>query len=220
MAKLVFDQFIQQQIQLPYFKELMNKLDKEYECYNVYPPKQQLLRCFENMEVLKVVILGQDPYHQYGQANGLAFSVNKGIKIPPSLKNIYKELRDDLGIETPPHGDLSPLVNEGVLLLNNILSVQDSLPNSHLHIGWQQFVEETIQYINQLPYPVVFILWGKNALKQKKLITNPNHFVIEGVHPSPLSAYRGFFGSKPFSKANTYLEQQGIKKVDWGVINV
>ena len=220
MSDLMFEQFVINEKKQPYFKVLREKLIKEYENYEVYPPQKQLLNCFKGMKQVKVVILGQDPYHQKGQANGLAFSVNRGVRIPPSLQNIYKEMEDDLHIKTPLHGDLSPLVKEGVLLLNNVLSVRDSSPNSHYDLGWHTFVEHTIQYIEQLDIPVVYILWGKNAISKKRWITNPNHYVIESAHPSPLSAYRGFFGSKPFSKANAFLESRGVKGVDWSVINV
>lgn len=217
---MLFEQFLLNEKQQPYFKQLKIKLIEEYENYDVYPPIHDLFNCFKDIQQLKVVILGQDPYHQKGQANGLAFSVHKGVKIPPSLKNIYHELSEDLGIDIPTHGDLSAWVKEGVLLLNNVLSVRDSQPNSHFNLGWHTFVEHTIQYINQLDEPIVYILWGKNAISKKKLVTNPQHFVIESAHPSPLSAYRGFFGSKPFSKANNYLVSHGKTPVNWGSINV
>lgn len=209
-------QFLKSQESELYFIELMDKVSKEYEIHEVYPPKEQLFACFDmDVSDLKVVIIGQDPYHQKGQANGLAFSVNRGVKIPPSLKNIYKEMEDDLGIHTPDHGDWSHLVKEGVLLLNNVLSVVDSKPNSHKNLGWDQFMIRTLEYIDTLKQPIVFILWGSNAISKKKYIKNENRLVIESVHPSPLSSYRGFFGSKPFSKANDYLKQYG-KNVNWG----
>ncbi len=213
------EQFLESQRQEPYFIELMDRLDKEYESHTVYPPREDLFACFKHLkaENVRVVILGQDPYHQPRQANGLAFSVHRGVKIPPSLRNIYTEMHDDVGIEIPDHGDLSCLALQGVLLLNNVLSVVEGKPNSHQHIGWEVFVENTMQYLDTLDQPMVFLLWGNNARKKKKWITRSNHLVLESAHPSPLSAYRGFFGSKPFSKTNEFLIAHGQEPIDWRI---
>lgn len=218
----MFDTFLKEEKEKTYFKELEHKLKEEYQNYQVYPPYEQLFACFENMQVkLKVVIIGQDPYHQPGQANGLAFSVNPGVKIPPSLRNIYKELHSDIGMEIPNHGDLTAWTRQGVLLLNNVLSVRDSQPNSHLKLGWHTFVEDALAYIDTLDTPIVFILWGKNAQEKRKWITHSKRLVLESAHPSPLSANRGFFGSKPFSKTNDYLMGQGEEPIHWEeILNV
>ena len=166
-----------------------------------------------------MVILGQDPYHQKGQAHGLSFSVNKGIKIPPSLVNIYKELNEDLGLYIPNNGFLEKWALQGVLLLNTTLTVLESLPNSHQDIGWSIFTDKVISVLNKKETPVVFILWGKNAISKEKLITNKNHLILKSVHPSPLSASRGFFGTKPFSKTNEFLRKNGLAEIDWQIEN-
>lgn len=213
----MFEQFLENERQQPYYQELMTKLKKEYQDYAIYPPYEELFSCFKYMQSnLKVVIIGQDPYHQVGQANGLAFSVKKGVKIPPSLRNIYKELESDLGILPPAHGDLSSWAKQGVLLLNHVLSVRDSQPNSHSKLGWEPFIEHTLNYIDTLDQPIVFILWGNNARQDKQWITNKNRLILESAHPSPLSASRGFFGSKPFSKTNAYLKEHDLTPIDWG----
>ena len=164
-----------------------------------------------------MVIVGQDPYHGEGEAHGLSFSVQKGIAIPPSLQNIYKELYDDLGIPPASHGDLTNWAKEGVLLLNAVLTVEAHTPTSHKNHGWEQFTDHVIEVINKKTTPVVFILWGSYARAKKKLITNPIHYVIESAHPSPFSAYNGFFGSKPFSKTNEFLKSKGLKEINWKV---
>ena len=167
----------------------------------------------------KVVILGQDPYHEIGQAHGLSFSVRKGIKIPPSLVNIYKELNTDIGMSIPTHGELTSWAKQGVLLLNATLTVRQGQANSHQSIGWAIFTDEVIKKLDKNDNPMVFILWGGNARSKKKYITNKNHFVIESVHPSPLSAYNGFFGSRPFSRANEFLVSNGVKPINWNSVN-
>lgn len=184
-----------------------------------FPPKSQIFRALEltPMEKIKVVILGQDPYHGEGEANGLAFSVNKDIKIPPSLKNIYKELENDLGIKPPSHGDLTSWANQGILLLNSVLTVEKDKPGSHRNIGWQEYTDSLIKKISESKQHVVFILWGKYAQQKKSLIDTSKHLLIESPHPSPFSARKGFFGSKPFSKTNAYLTQHNLKKIDWSV---
>ena len=166
---------------------------------------------------VKVVILGQDPYHGIGEANGLAFSVNDGVKIPPSLKNIYKELHDDLGVEIPNTGNLESWAKEGVLLLNSVLTVEKDKPASHKNIGWETFTDSIIKKLNERDKPIVFILWGNFAKSKKELITNPKHLVLTSSHPSPFSVNYGFFGSKPFSKTNEFLRRNGIKEIDWTI---
>lgn len=192
-------------------------LDEIYkEGLEIYPPKEQVYRAIELCPInkTKVVILGQDPYHGKNQANGLSFSVNKGIKVPPSLQNIYKELKNDLKIEPPNHGDLTYWAKQGVLLLNSILTVEKGKPMSHEGLGWQNVTDSIIKCINDDLDGVVFILWGKRAQEKKQLITNKTHLILESNHPSPYSSY-GFFGTKPFSKANNFLWLNGKETIDW-----
>lgn len=202
-----------------YFKELKKFLLKEYDEYKIYPRKGEIFKCFEltDFKDVKVVILGQDPYHQPMQAHGLCFSVNKGVKVPPSLVNIYKEIKSDLGCEIPDHGNLTKWANEGVLLLNTIMSVRDSNPMSHSNKGWENFTDRVIRELNEDDTPKVFMLWGSPSRKKKSLITNPNHLILETVHPSPLSAYNGFFGCKHFSLANKFLKENNRTEIDWQI---
>ena len=202
-----------------YFKELKKFLLSEYDNYKIYPKKGEIFKCFEltNFKDVKVVILGQDPYHQPFQAHGLCFSVNKGVKIPPSLVNIYKEIHNDLGCSIPVHGNLTKWAEEGVLLLNTIMSVRDSSPMSHGNKGWEIFTDKVIKKLNDDDTPKVFMLWGSPSRKKKVLITNPHHLVLECAHPSPLSAYNGFFGCKHFSKANEFLKKNGREPIDWQI---
>ncbi len=188
----------------------------EYSTKTVYPSMHDIFNCFKKTDFndIKVVILGQDPYHEYGQAQGLSFSVPEGVKFPPSLKNIFKELYDDLGISPPKSGDLTKWAERGVLLLNTTLTVREGQANSHKDCGWGWFTDEVISLISKREKPAVFILWGGNARAKKKLIA-PRHFIIESAHPSPLSCYNGFWGSKPFSKANDYLIKIGSTPIDW-----
>ena len=192
-------------------------LKKEYSTQVIYPDMYDLYNCFRYtpIENLKVVILGQDPYHEPGQAHGLCFSVNKGVKIPPSLANIYKEMKSDLGIDQPEHGYLADWARQGVLLLNATLTVRRSEPNSHKGKGWEIFTDRVIELLNEREKPMVFILWGANARAKETLITNPDHLILTGAHPSPLSAFNGFFGGAYFSRANRFLEATGQKPVDW-----
>ena len=178
-----------------------------------------IFNCFKltDYSSVKAVILGQDPYHGYGQAHGLCFSVQKGIKPPPSLVNIYKELKSDLEIEIPTHGELTSWAKQGVLLLNTVLTVREGTPNSHKDCGWQWFTDEVIKLLNKRDSPIVFILWGGNARSKKKFIDQNKHFIIESAHPSPLSAYNGFFGSKPFSKTNALLKSVDIEPINWNI---
>lgn len=199
-----------------YFKNLMEKVDEEYNTKTIYPKKEDLFRALINTDYndVKVVIVGQDPYHGEGEAMGLSFSVNDGINLPPSLKNIYKELFEDLGV-TRLSGDLTNWTKEGVLLLNSTLTVIKDNPASHAKIGWDKFTDEIIRKVNEKDEPVVFILWGNFAKGKKELITNPKHLVIESAHPSPFSARNGFFGSRPFSKTNEFLKKNNIKEINW-----
>ncbi|TMW72100.1 uracil-DNA glycosylase [Alteribacter natronophilus] len=200
-----------------YYRELWSFLEEEYRSHTVYPPREDLFHALEttSFENTKVVILGQDPYHGPGQAHGLSFSVRPGIKTPPSLKNIFKELHSDLGCPVPEHGCLEPWAEEGVLLLNTVLTVRRGEAGSHRGAGWEKFTDRIIMKLNEREKPVVFILWGKHAREKKALLTNGRHTVIESPHPSPFSARRGFFGSAPFSKANNALTNADITPVNW-----
>ena len=214
-----WDEILGEEFDKPYYQELRSFLDGEYRSRTIYPLPQYIytaLRLTPYKDV-KVVILGQDPYHEPGQAHGLAFSVNKGIEIPPSLVNIYKELQDDLACSIPNHGCLVEWAKQGVLLLNAVLTVQAHRANSHKGKGWEQLTDTIIQKVNEKEEPVVFILWGSNARSKKQFITNQKHLVLESVHPSPLSAYNGFFGSRPFSKTNRFFEENGIQPIDWQI---
>jgi uracil-DNA glycosylase len=186
---------------------------------NHYPKNKDIFKALEltSFENIKAVIIGQDPYHGENQANGLAFSVNKDVKIPPSLKNIYKELKDDLGYKIPTHGDLSKWAKQGVLLLNSILTVEPHKPASHRKIGWEEYTDEIIKKINDEKENVVFILWGNYAQEKGKYIDEDKHLVIKSPHPSPFSARKGFFASKPFSRCNIYLKENNIEEVDWEI---
>jgi uracil-DNA glycosylase len=199
------------------FKKFMSIIDNEYNTKTIYPPKEDIFAALKNtpFKDTKVVIVGQDPYHGEGEAMGLSFSVHDGIKLPPSLKNIYQELKDDLGYEPVKSGDLTKWTKEGVLLLNATLTVVKDTPNSHSKIGWDKFTDYVIKKINAKDEPVVFILWGNFARSKKVFITNPKHLIIESAHPSPFSARSGFFGSHPFSRTNEFLKKNGIKEIDW-----
>ena len=200
-----------------YFDELTDFVREAYKTNTIYPPGKLMFSAFDNcsFESLKVVIIGQDPYHGAGQANGLCFSVANGIRKPPSLLNIFKELNTDLGIPISEDGDLTKWARQGVLLLNATLTVQASTPGSHQNRGWEQFTDAVIDAINQESNNVVFILWGAYAQKKGSLIDRQRHYVIESAHPSPFAAYRGFFGSKPFSQTNGYLASKGMDPIDW-----
>lgn len=195
---------------------------EEYRTRKVFPPGQDIFRAFDltPLENVKVVILGQDPYHGEGQANGLCFSVHKGIQIPPSLVNIFKEMHDDIGCAIPNNGDLTKWAEQGVLLLNTILTVRAHEAFSHRGFGWENFTDAAIRVLAEEDRPLVFILWGGAARAKKKLIHNPKHYILEAPHPSPLSAYHGFFGSKPFSRTNAYLEKAGLAPIDWAIDDI
>lgn len=208
---------IDQESKKSYFQELKAFLVQEYATKTIYPPKKSILACFDltPLDQVKVVILGQDPYPNERQAHGLSFSVPHGVAIPKSLQNIYKELASDINITPAPHGNLTKWAKEGVLLLNTTLTVEAKKPLSHTNRGWEVFTKEAIKVLNQHPAPKVFLLWGRHAQSLASEITNPNHLVLKSVHPSPLSAYQGFFGCKHFSKANAYLIQHQRKAIDW-----
>ena len=214
-----WDNLLKEEYQKEYFINLMDFIKKEYKEKTIYPKQNEVFNAFRytDFKDLKVVILGQDPYHGPNQAEGLSFSVSNEVLKPPSLKNIFKELENDLGIPFPTSNSLKPWAREGVLLLNAVLTVEEHTPTSHKDKGWETFTDNVIKVINTKDTPVVFILWGSYARNKKSLITNPIHYIIESPHPSPFSAYNGFFGSKPFSKTNKFLSSKGIKEINWKV---
>ena len=201
----------------PYFTELTSFVSARYKEARIYPPGSRIFAAFDAcpFDKVKVVILGQDPYHGPGQAHGMCFSVKRGTPPPPSLQNIFKEIKSDLGIDPPQHGELTSWADNGVLLLNTVLTVREGQPNSHKGMGWEQFTDRIIQLLNERQQPMVFLLWGGNARSKARLITNPAHLVLQCAHPSPLSAYNGFFGCRHFSKTNEFLVSRGMKPIDW-----
>lgn len=212
-----WDKMIQEELKKDYYIKLREFLTREYEEETVYPPAEDLFNAlrYSSYESTKVVILGQDPYHEPGQAHGLSFSVNKGVAIPPSLVNIYKEIESDLGITPPTHGYLADWAKQGVLLLNTVLTVRKGQANSHRGKGWETFTNRIVELLNDREKPIAFILWGANAKAKQELITNKNHMIITGAHPSPLSAWKGFFGGGYFSKVNRFLELTGQDPIRW-----
>ena len=204
-----------------YYRKLFTIVKQEYDTHRCYPPSDDIFNAFHftPLDQVKVVILGQDPYHEEGQAHGLSFSVKPGVAIPPSLVNIYQELHDDLGCYVPDNGYLEKWARQGVMMLNTVLTVRAHEANSHKNIGWEEFTDAAIRALANQDRPLVFILWRRPAQKKESMITNPKHLILKAPHPSPLSAYRGFFGSRPFSKANQYLEANGIAPVDWQIEN-
>lgn len=214
-----WDLYLKEEYNKDYFKSIINSVNNEYKNNICYPPKNEIFNAFRltPYENIKVVIIGQDPYHGEHQAEGLSFSVKNDVNRPPSLQNIFKELENDLGIKISNNNSLIPWAKEGVLLLNAVLTVEKNKPTSHRSIGWEKFTDEVIKIINKKEEPVVFILWGNFAREKKKFITNKKHKIIESAHPSPFSAYNGFFGSRPFSKTNQYLEDKGIKTINWQI---
>ena len=206
----------------PYYRQLFQFVKKEYQERQVFPPADDIFNAFHltPLKDVKVVIIGQDPYHNEGQAHGLCFSVKPDVEIPPSLVNIYQELHDDLGCYIPNNGYLVKWAEQGVLMLNTVLTVRAHMANSHRQKGWEQFTDAAIEALNKEDRPIVFILWGRPAQMKRSMLTNPNHLILEAPHPSPLSAYRGFFGSRPFSKTNRFLEEHGVQPIDWQIENV
>ena len=213
---------LQEEFEKSYYQNLRKYLIKEYSTKIIYPDKYDIFNAlkFTSYSDVKVVILGQDPYHGPNQAHGLSFSVKKGVKIPPSLINIYKELQDDLGCYIPNNGYLESWTKQGVLLLNTVLTVRSREANSHRNIGWEIFTDKIISLLNDRTDPIVFILWGNPSIAKTKLITNKQHFIVTSPHPSPLSAYRGFFGSKPFSKTNEFLKSINKDPINWQIENI
>ena len=211
---------IEDEAKKPYFKKVMQYVDRQRTVKNIYPLRKEMFSCFQKcpLSKVKVVIIGQDPYYGEGQAHGMSFSVKEGVKIPPSLQNIFKELKEDIGIkELPQSGNLERWARQGVLLMNTSWSVEKGKPASHSNIGWMEFTENILKVLNNLDKPLVFLLWGSHAQKVGKIITNPIHLKIETSHPSPLSAHRGFFGSKPFSKTNEFLQKNSQDEINWSI---
>lgn len=215
-------QYLKEEMAQPYYRQLRQFLIGEYSTKQVYPDMYSIFNAlhYTSYGDTKVLILGQDPYHEPGQAHGLSFSVQPNVPPPPSLVNIFKELETDLGCTVPNNGCLEPWARQGVLLLNTVLTVQAHRANSHRDKGWEIFTDKIISLLNQREKPVAFILWGSPARRKKAMITNPQHFIVESPHPSPLSAYRGFFGSRPFSKVNKFLESVGEEPINWQLPNI
>ncbi len=214
-----WDLILQDEFKKEYFEKLMDFVKNEYKEKTIYPKQNEVFNAFRytDFDNVKVVILGQDPYHGPNQAEGLSFSVSNEVLKPPSLKNIFKELESDLKIPYPEHNSLKKWAQEGVLLLNAVLTVEEHKPTSHKDRGWEIFTDDIIKILNERNTPTVFILWGAYARSKRELITNPKHLVIESAHPSPFSARNGFFGSKPFSKTNEFLKKNNIKEIDWRI---
>ena len=210
---------LQPEFNKEYYRNLYQKIKEEYNTRQIFPASEDIFNALHltPLNQVKVVILGQDPYHEIGQAHGLCFSVKKGVDIPPSLVNIYKELHDDLGCTIPEHGYLVKWAEQGVLLLNTVLTVRAHQANSHKGLGWEQFTDAILQAVNRQDRPVVYLLWGAPAQRKKVMLTNPRHLVLEAPHPSPLSAYRGFFGCRHFSKTNEFLQANGCEPIDWQI---
>ncbi len=212
---------LSEEFKKPYYSALYQKVKEEYNTQQIFPAAEDVFNAFHltPLHDVKVVILGQDPYHNVGQAHGLCFSVKPDVDVPPSLVNIYKELHDDLGCAIPNHGYLEKWAKEGVMLLNTVLTVRAHQPNSHQGIGWEEFTNAAIRVLNEQDRPIVYMLWGKPAQSKTKMLNNPKHLILKAPHPSPLSAHRGFFGCKHFSQANEFLEKNGLEPIDWQIEN-
>ena len=215
-------EYLKPEFSKPYYKTLYNFVKEEYSTREIFPPSDKIFSALEHTSVkdVKVVIIGQDPYHEPGQAHGMSFSVLPGVKTPPSLQNMYKELNSELGCYIPNNGYLVKWADQGVLLLNAVLTVRSGAANSHKGKGWEQFTDAVIRAVNAQDRPVVYLLWGSNARAKKALINNPKHLVLETVHPIPLSAYNGFFGCGHFKKANDFLKENGLTPIDWQIENI
>ena len=216
-------EYLKPEYKKEYYKKLYAKVNEEYGSgATIYPPSDDIFNAFHltPLNEVKCVIIGQDPYHNVNQAHGLCFSVRPEVEIPPSLVNIYKELQDDLGCEIPNNGYLIKWAKQGVLMLNSVLTVRAHQANSHQGIGWEQFTDAVMDILNEQDRPIVFLLWGRPAQNKAARLNNPNHLILQAPHPSPLSAYRGFFGCKHFSQANTYLQERGLTPIDWQIENV
>lgn len=215
-----WDELLKDEFKKPYYLELRKKLIYEYRTQQIFPGMYDIFNAlkYTSYSDIKAVIIGQDPYHGVGQAHGLSFSVKKGVAPPPSLVNIFKEIKSDLGIDNMgKHGELTEWAKNGVLLLNSVLTVRANQARSHRNLGWEEFTDNVIRLINLRDKPVVFMLWGADAKAKAKLITNPNHLILKAAHPSPLSAFNGFFGCRHFSKANEFLKSKGIEEIDWSI---
>lgn len=214
--------YLNDELQQPYYRQLRQFLIQEYRTHRIYPDMYAIFNAlhYTSYEDTKVVILGQDPYHGPGQAHGLSFSVLPGVQPPPSLQNIFQELQDDLGCTIPNNGCLKPWAEQGVLLLNTVLTVREHQAGSHQRHGWETFTDKIISLLGKREKPMAFILWGSPARRKKELITNPKHLIVESPHPSPLSAHRGFFGSHPFSRVNAFLESTGQQPINWQLPNI
>lgn len=213
-------QVMAEELEKPYYKQLSHFVLQEYHSHTIYPPMDDIYNAFQEtpLSKVKVLLLGQDPYHNVNQAHGMSFSVLPSqTEIPPSLQNIYKELHDDLGCTIPNHGCLTKWAEQGVLMLNTVLTVRAHQANSHRGIGWEEFTDAAIMALNSQDRPIVFILWGAPAQRKARMLDNPKHLILKAPHPSPLSAYRGFFGSKPFSQTNDFLKAHGIEPIDWQI---
>ncbi|MCM1468043.1 MAG: uracil-DNA glycosylase [Alistipes sp.] len=206
----------------PYYRDLYTRVKEEYSKYLIFPPADDIFNAFHftPLSEVKVVILGQDPYHNVGQAHGLCFSVKPDVEIPPSLVNIYKELNEDLGCRIPNNGYLTKWAEQGVMMLNTVLTVRAHQANSHHDIGWEQFTDAAIRILNEQDRPIVYMLWGSPAQRKASMLNNPRHLILKAPHPSPLSAYRGFFGCRHFSRANEFLAANGLEPVDWQIEDV
>ncbi len=215
-------EYLNDEFKKPYYKELYSKVNNEYSQQVIYPPADDIFNAYHltPLSKVKVVIIGQDPYHNVNQAHGLCFSVKPEVEIPPSLVNIYKELNDDLGCTIPNNGYLVKWAKQGVLMLNSVLTVRAHQAFSHKGIGWEQFTDATIEAVNKQDRPIVYLLWGKPAQDKVKKVNNPKHLLLKAPHPSPLSAYRGFFGCKHFSQANEFLMKNGMEPIDWQIEDV
>lgn len=212
---------LREEFRKPYYARLYQRVREEYNSRQIFPAADDIFNAFHftPLKEVKVVILGQDPYHNIGQAHGLCFSVKPDVEIPPSLVNIYKELETDVGCYIPNHGCLEKWAHEGVMLLNTVLTVRAHQANSHQGIGWEQFTDAAIRILNEQDRPIVYMLWGRPAQSKQPMLTNPKHFILTAPHPSPLSAYRGFFGCRHFSQANQFLEKNGLPPIDWQIEN-
>lgn len=217
-----WEKALQGEFSKDYYRKLFLYIKEQYARVAVYPRSDEIFTAFHltPLDQVKVVILGQDPYHNEGQAHGLCFSVKPQVEIPPSLVNIYQELHDDLGCRIPNHGYLTFWAEQGVLMLNTVLTVQAHKPMSHRNVGWEEFTDAAIRAVNDQDRPVVFILWGKPAQEKAKMLSNPKHLVLKAPHPSPLSAYRGFFGSRPFSQTNDFLQKNGVEPINWQINDI
>ena len=214
-----WDELLKGEFEKEYYLKLREFLANEYHTRKIYPDMYDIFNSlkYTSYSDVKAVIIGQDPYHGAGQAHGLCFSVQKGVAVPPSLQNIYKELEADLGIPPAPHGYLKKWADNGALMMNAVLTVREGMANSHKGMGWEIFTDRVIELLNEREKPMVFLLWGGNAKQKKSLITNPNHLILQAAHPSPLSAYNGFFGCRHFSKTNAFLEEHGMTPIDWRI---